>query len=153
MVIYFMPGKYVPMLNRFYTSLYLVGAVCLLLFLGAVSVGWFDRQMYLLVFRVVLLTIALLLLAIFLFPSLLRMIQLRDMDSPHSSLSTGGDQKPDTPPAQASEPLSKEDARQWLDTFLVEQQKQEVSNNPTPPSQLRHGFAGRGAMRDTEIKK
>ncbi|MBI3251462.1 MAG: hypothetical protein HYZ62_00955 [Candidatus Andersenbacteria bacterium] len=137
-----MAGKYVLLLNRFYTYLYLVGAVCLLVFLGAVSVGWFDRQTYLLIFGVVLSIIALLLLAIFLVPSLMRMIQLRDMENTHPVNSSAHNLAQPTP----GQPLSKDKARQWLDDFLVEQQRQGGSDPKSP-------FTKHGTTRDKEIKK
>lgn len=110
-------------LYRLDSLLLLLGVALLLLFLGALGVGWFDRGTYLLTISVLLIVLALVFIAARLRLYLVRMIQLNRMEKPEEVQHT--DEKLVSPPSTSpkEEGLSKEKARVWLDEFLVEQQK------------------------------
>lgn len=119
--------KYTSLFSPVLAGLLLVGAVLLLVFLGAVMVGWFDRPMYLLYLRTILLVLAGLLVLIDLLSFIPRVIQWNKDRMPTSSEQPVSSSMP---PPQNGETasLSKEEARKWLDDFLVEQQKPGLSS-------------------------
>lgn len=106
-----------------YIGIYLLGGALLLIFLGAVSAGWFDRSTYLFYLIGVLVCLGLALIILTLLAFLRPVIQWMNT---RMTLSSESQEEKDTPqqPAQLKETiLSKEEARQWLDDFLVKQQQ------------------------------
>ncbi|MBI3255771.1 MAG: hypothetical protein HYZ63_02260 [Candidatus Andersenbacteria bacterium] len=123
--------KYIPLFSVVLVVLFTAGAVLLLVFLGAVTVGWFDRAMYLYYVR----TILLVLLGMLGFTTLLsfapRVIQWMGKRMENIDEQSGNKPPLSGQDSETVASLSREEARQWLDDFLIEQQKpvHQVSDN------------------------
>lgn len=120
------------MINVFSQRLLLIlvsGVVVFTVLLLAVAGGWVTYGIYLHLLRFVLLLFALVLMALHLLSFRRRVIQWRSKKNMAYSPQHPSSSDSVAPAMQPEQVLSKEQARAWLDDFLVEQQSDVERNN------------------------